>query len=191
MVMGDWTPGVLWSKGFNDFGWGTARTTGDLLHALRLLRPAEGRQEPRRRRQLAEGLRLEARPGRLQLLQGLDPGPNRRRHQPVHRLPQVGAEGLDRPRPRSSRASSTARPRPTRSTSPSRPPSTSWRRRRTSPGAGGLLKAAKDAKYKVIALARGRPSRPLSDARTARLAMLRRRAGGEKWILADEYANHE
>jgi len=21
MVMGDWTPGVLWSKGFNDFGW--------------------------------------------------------------------------------------------------------------------------------------------------------------------------
>ena len=24
MIMGDWTPGVLWSKGFNDFGWAPA-----------------------------------------------------------------------------------------------------------------------------------------------------------------------
>ena len=47
MMQGDWTPGVLWSKGFKDFGWsGGAGQRRHLPDAVGLLWPAQERQEP-------------------------------------------------------------------------------------------------------------------------------------------------
>ena len=111
-IMGDWAAGYMSTtlrlvpgRGLR---LGRLPLDGRRLHdAVRLLRPAQGDQEPDRRPQLAEAPRLQGRPGHLQPAEGLDRGPGRLRPDEVQRVLAVGGQGLegqqDRRQPRARR----------------------------------------------------------------------------------------
>ena len=96
MIMGDWTPGVLWSKDFKDFGWQAAPGNEGIYQ---MLSDSFGLPKNVKNREAAINfLKIvgskEGQDG-FNPRQGLDPGPHRRRHVEVHRLPQVGHGGVE------------------------------------------------------------------------------------------------
>ncbi len=97
MLMGDWTRGVLQSKGFADYHWTVAPGTQGLFMVLSDLRPAQERPAPRQRHRLPQSLRLQGGSGRFQPHQGLHPRPHRWRPHQVRRVP-AGGDGRFRQR---------------------------------------------------------------------------------------------
>ena len=85
-LMGDWEAADLDAKGFKDYSYSAVpRQRQRLPVAGRLVRAAQGREEPRRHEVLAEDRRQRRGPEGLQHQEGLDPGPHRRRRRPTTR----------------------------------------------------------------------------------------------------------